>query len=262
MTCRDAEDFIVSYASGRPVPPEAAAHFARCEQCRRLARAMETREAASLQPSQLQQIEGRLLAGLKPVRRLPAAPVLFGLFAVVLIIVVAIGGTLLGPSGWQAESQGQRLAVFIALAVAAGCLTVSLERQMVPGSTLTVSPSVLIGLVVAAMVTIVAIFFRPRPEAAFVSDGLVCIRIGFEYGVLAGALLWLVLARGAILKPVLAGGTAGALGGLSGLTVLEVICPNLNAYHVMVWHIGALVASIALGAAIGVAAEYLGRREI
>ena len=88
------------------------------------------------------------------------------------------------------------------------------------------------------------------------NTGLLCLEIGLACAIPAAALLWLVLRRGAILSPVLTGATAGALAGLSGLTVLEVFCPNLNKYHILVWHLGAVLASIIGCLAIGLLAEY------
>jgi hypothetical protein len=61
-------------------------------------------------------------------------------------------------------------------------------------------------------------------------------------------------------EPRVTGATAGALAGLSGLTVLEIFCPNLNAYHILVWHMGAVLASAVGGMAIGILAEYFGWR--
>jgi hypothetical protein len=61
---------------------------------------------------------------------------------------------------------------------------------------------------------------------------------------------------------MLTGATAGALAGLSGLTVLEVFCPNLNKYHVLVWHLGAVLTSIIGCVAIGLLAEYSGWKRL
>lgn len=260
MTCRDIEGLIISYASGAATPPEVAAHIAGCESCRRLARALA--EAPPLSPppaDQLRRIEAGILADLKPVKPLPPAGVLWFALLSILAVVVAIGGVALGAAGWRALSVLQRLAVFTALAAAAGLLAFSAGRQIVPGSRLLVSPYLSVIAVLAVIAGICTSLFYPHPESTFVSTGLVCLRIGLECAIPTALMLWLLLRRGAILNPMLTGATAGALAGLSGLTVLEVFCPNLNKYHIVVWHLGAALASAAAGLAVGMIAEYSAR---
>ena len=72
----------------------------------------------------------------------------------------------------------------------------------------------------------------------------------------------LVDCRGAILFPKFIGAAAGALAGLIGLSVLEINCPNLNVFHILVWHGGVVLVSSSAGALLGAAVEYLERRRI
>jgi len=55
----------------------------------------------------------------------------------------------------------------------------------------------------------------------------------------------------------MAGLAAGTLSGLTGLTMLELHCPNLKAIHVMVWHVAVVIVSGILGFAIGRLADHL-----
>jgi len=257
VTCRDIESLIITYTSGAVTPPEVAAHIAGCERCRRLVRALaEPPPVVSPPPDQLRRIEAGILADLKPVKPLPPAGVLWFALLFIFAVVVAVGGVALGAAGWRALSVLQRLAVFSALTAAAGLLAFSAGRQIVPGSKLLVSPYLSVVAVLAGIAGICTSLFHPHAESAFVSTGLVCLRIGLECAVPAALLLWLLLRRGAVLNPMLTGATAGALSGLSGLTVLEVFCPNLNKYHIVVWHLGAALASAAAGLAVGMIAEY------
>jgi hypothetical protein len=261
LTCRDVEDKIIAYVSGAAIPPEAAAHIAECGRCRRLARAIqEARPADPPSPERLKQIEAGILADLKPVKPLAPGGALFFALMCIVTAVVAVGGAELGNAGWRALVPFQRIAVFTVLGTAAGLLAFSAGRQIVPGSKLFLSPYLLVATVLVVMSGIVAILFRPLQEATFVATGLVCLRIGLECAIPAALLLWLLLRRGAILNPMLTGATTGALAGLSGLTVLEIFCPNLNEYHILVWHVGAALASAVGGMVIGMIAEYHGSR--
>jgi hypothetical protein len=66
-------------------------------------------------------------------------------------------------------------------------------------------------------------------------------------------LTWLWLRRGAAQSPKLMGATIGGFAGLIGVTVLEVHCPNLNLYHILVWHLGVLLLSALGGLALAAA---------
>jgi hypothetical protein len=78
-----------------------------------------------------------------------------------------------------------------------------------------------------------AIFHRQQ-QSGFVPTGLMCLRTGLARAVPAAVLLWLLLRRGAILSPGQTGATAGGLAGLVGLMALEIRCPNLDSYHILV----------------------------
>ena len=54
--------------------------------------------------------------------------------------------------------------------------------------------------------------------------------------------------RGATLFPKLIGTVAGGLAGLVGLRVLEINRPNLNVFHILVWHWGVVLISSLAGA--------------
>jgi hypothetical protein len=251
------EGLIIPYASGAPVPAEAAAHISGCERCRLLASSMGRVTDAAPPPSEaLKRIEAGILADLKPVKPLAPAGVFVCALILVLAAVAAAGAGVLGVAGWQALDLAQRTAIFSTLTVGTAMLAFLTARQIVPGSRLAMSPYLSVVILWGVFASLIAILFRPHEEPAFVSTGLVCLRIGLECALTAGVLSWLLLRRGAILNPPLTGVTAGALAGLSGLTVLELFCPNPNAYHIFVWHLGAAMASALGGMAIGLFAEY------
>jgi hypothetical protein len=82
---------------------------------------------------------------------------------------------------------------------------------------------------------------------------------GLAFSAPAAILLWFILRRGAILYPKLIGAIAGGLAGLAGLSVLEINCPNLNAFHILIWHEGVLVISSLGGALLGATVKSIQR---
>jgi hypothetical protein len=105
-----------------------------------------------------------------------------------------------------------------------------------------------------AAVAMMAVF-HSREEKAFVSRGLWCLSSGLKYAIPGAVLTWLCLLRGAAQSPKLIGATTGGFAGLIGVTVLEVHCPNLNLYHILVWHLGVLLFSALGGLALSAAVE-------
>jgi len=260
VTCRDVEGLIIPHASGAAVPPEAAAHIGGCEHCSRLVRAFADTNHATPPPGVLKRIEDAVVADLKPVKPLAPESAQFVTLMVAASAVAAVGWAELGMAGWRALGELQRLAVFSALAASAGLLAFSLVRQIVPGGKLLAPPGLLLAAVWGGMACLFGILFRPQEEVTFVATGLLCFKIGLECAIPAGAVFWMILRRGASMSPALTGATAGALAGLTGLTVLEVFCPNLNAYHILVWHLGGTLASAAGGLALGTAVDHFAGR--
>jgi hypothetical protein len=212
----------------------------------------------------LKRIEATIVKTLKPVR--PLAPSRFFLFAcaIIFLCVVAIGATPFGMSGWGALSLAQRAVVFVALAISALLLAVSIVGQMAPGSKYQLAPAGLPIVILTALLIVLAVAFHARAEPAFVADGLVCMKSGLTYAMVAVVLFWLLVLCGAMLNPKLIGAGAGGLAGLTGLTVLEINCPNLNVFHILVWHWGVVLISSGAGALLGAAVErterWCGRR--
>jgi len=174
--------------------------------------------------------------------------------------VVAIGTTPSDMEGWAALNGMQRIAVLASMATGAVLLAVSMIGQMVPGNKYALAPALLPIGVLTVLIMILAVTFRPRAEPAFVESGLACVRRGLTYSVPAASLFWLLLRRGAILYPKLIGAAVGGLASLAGLSVLELTCPDVNLFHIVVWHWGVLPIGTASGALMGAAAEYIQQR--
>ena len=99
--------------------------------------------------------------------------------------------------------------------------------------------------------------FRNFHTTHFLHAGLVCLSLGTATAVPAGLLAAAVLRRGFAVDAGSAGLAGGTLAGLAGVSMLELHCPNFETAHLLVWHVGVLLVSAALGKLI---ARYARRR--
>jgi hypothetical protein len=256
------DDVINSQSVNSVLGPQPAEHLVHCKRCRSLTRLLDKVAAGDGgRPSerQLRQIQTNIAEGLKPARPLPPSRIFLFACAIIFLLVTAAGTFILGLNGWRALTMAQRTAVFMTLAASAVLLAVSMVRQMVPGSKHAFSPATLPLAILAGLMIMMAATFRPQRDSAFLASGLMCLKNGLTYAIPAAFLLWLTLRRGAILFPKLIGAAGGGLAGLIGLSVLEVNCPNLNVFHILVWHGGVVLISSLGGALVGAAAESIDR---
>jgi len=262
VTCRQMDNMISSRSGNSPLPPEAAEHVAGCQRCHTLVRLFdENREIPSLSHKQLKRIQAALIENIGPVRPLPPSRIFLVAFALIFLSVVMVGSIRLGVNGWEVLRMEQKIAIFATLVASAVVLALSMVRQMVPGSKHTVSPTILPIVILVALLLVIVAVFRSEQESGFVMNGLMCMRNGLVYSIPTALLFWMLLRRGAILFPKLVGAAAGGFAGLIGLSVLEINCPNLNEYHVLVWHWGVILISSLAGVALGAVAEYIDRRK-
>jgi hypothetical protein len=260
VTCRDLDDVISSRSGDSVLEPQHAEHLIHCERCRGLTRLLDkAADGVPLSESLLRRIRARILEDLKPVRPLAPSRILLFRCAIIFLSVVAVGALLLGFNGWGALSLVQRIAVLVTLAASAVLLAISMVRQMVPGSKHFFAPTVLIVAILVVLLMVIAAAFRSHQESTFLASGVMCMKNGLLYSIPAAFLLWLILRRGAILYPKLIGAVAGGLAGLAGLSVLEANCPNLNVFHILVWHGGVVAISSLGGALLGAAVESIER---
>ena len=200
-----------------------------------------------LPPDRLKQIEAALIADLKPVRPLASTGIYLGAFAGIFVAVCIVACYIVGQYGWHALSEFQKVAVFVPLAAMTAFLAFSVVRQMTPAAKHTRSSALVSAGIFIVLLLFITVIFQPARESAFVSHGLACFRTGMIFAIPSAFLFALVLRRGAALSPLLAGATAGGLAGLVGLTVLEIHCPNLNVYHIVVWHVSVTLVCVVAG---------------
>jgi hypothetical protein len=261
VTCREMDDVISSCSGNSLLPPPAAEHLVGCERCSNLVCLLdENWKIPAPSEAQLKRIHAAMLENLKPVRPLPPPRFFLFVFAVIFLSVVAVGSVRLGVSGLGVLGPGQKIAIFATLAASAVLLALSMVRQMVPGSKHSISPTILPIAILVALLLVMVMAFQSQEESAFVANGLTCLRNGLVYSLPTLILFWMLLRRGAILFPKLIGTAAGGFAGLIGLSVLEINCSSLNAYHILVWHWDVVLISLLAGLSLGAAVGYIDRR--
>jgi hypothetical protein len=257
MDCRDVDRALIE--SERPVTAplsaQAQEHLVSCERCQQLVRALEASDGAEgPSPVLLHQLERSLTEDLRPVRPLAPQRYYLAAFAAIYVLIVAFGVYRMGAIAISVMSTLQAIATLCALAASAGVLTYSLVQQMVPGSRHRIPPHYIPAAVMISLVSVMAGIFPFQHEQSFWRQGWSCLRAGVPFGLLAALPFWLLLRRGAILTPRIAGPAAGLLAGLVGTSALEIHCPILDAWHILTWHLGVAL----LGAVVGFAAGFAG----
>jgi len=187
---------------------------------------------------------------LRPVCTLPPTWVLSGGLFLIGAGIALVGAAKLGFYGIHKMTGFERSLIFPALGVLAWLAAIAFVAEMIPGSRRRVASGPLLGLSSLALVTIFAVLFRDYRTDHFVSQGMVCLVAGLLHAISTGLASWLLLRRGFAMNPVSAAVSAGTLAGLAGVTMLELHCPNFQALHILVWHIGVLLVSGALGASL------------
>lgn len=250
MTCRDFEEVFSSAVLDR----EAEEHIAECEDCRSLRAAVEA-GASSAKPdnSVLDRIRGPLLSSLSPVRPLAPVAAFAALFLCIFGAAAVLGVLKFGIYGWPALSVLQRVVIFLVLIAFAVLSAAMAARHMRPGAR-TIGGGLLFTLTFAAIEAVFLILFHDYSLGRFVHWGTGCLRSGLLCAIPAALVIWFIVQRGYVLRPVSAGAAIGCIAGLAGLTALEVHCPILTIPHVAVWHAAVVVVCAAAGALIGLAA--------
>jgi hypothetical protein len=263
MKCRDVEDVLAaSNARGTGnLMPSVRAHIEECKSCQEFARIVELPSAdAHVDSSQIDRLAKMIVSDLRPVRPLLPTWVFLLAFALIFVGLSCLGVLYLGPYGWFVLMPGQKIAVFATLAAGAALLAFSLVRHMVPGQKSLLRPGLLpIGLFVL-LCLVVASVFQVRTDPHFLQSGEACLKAGIPYAIPAAFVFWLILRRGAILSPRVVGAITGMLAGLVSTTVLEVHCPNLNVWHILVWHVGIALLGLVTGVLVAMAGQAIRNR--
>lgn len=247
MNC---EDFGQRLSQGGSLDEAAREHCESCVGCRRMMRALEAAEASIPDAGRLEAIQAQLAEGLQPVRPLPSDGQMaaWGLAAFVLLAAASL---VFGYRGFEEQSVGQRWAYFGTIGAAAVLLTGSAIQQMVPGARRNWNPALLTLSCVCGLAALVYLLFGTTNLATDTVLGIPCFAVGLLCTTVGGLAGYLLVRQGYALSPMRAGLVTGGLAGLTGVVVLAVHCPILEAGHIIVWHIGPMVIGGLAGAAAG-----------
>jgi hypothetical protein len=227
-----------------------------CARCRELIAALSLPVSEdSPSPESLRQIKSGLVADLRPVRPLAAKQYFLVALTAIFLCVVALGVYRVGAFALAVMSALQASVILGALAISAALLAYSLVNQMAPGSLHRIPPIVLPLAITLSLALAMVVLFRFQHERNFWANSWGCIRAGTPLGVLTAVPLWFVLRRGAVLSPSITGLASGLFAGLVGTTVLEIHCPILDAWHILLSHLGVAVLGAMAGLFLGLAAE-------
>ena len=261
MNCDDLNLALIGECVISPLPLDAREHLKSCKRCREFARAL-TAPIPPDEPSRcdLSQIERRLSFELRAVRPVLSNRYLFVAFGAIFVFAVSLNVRRLGAFGVVAMSPLQISIVLGSLTISTCFMIYSLMHQMLPGSRHRVSPKLLPIAITISLVVMIAVLFQFQHDRDFWANAWACLTTGTPIGFVTAVPFWLVLRRGAVLSPIVTGAATGLLSGLVGMSTLEIHCPNLDGWHILVSHLGVAVLSSIVGLGVGVSAEIAERR--
>lgn len=258
MNCAEMDRAL---ARQRTLPPDgltakAREHALTCRRCGALLQVLAAPSSrGELRPELARVIEeriGRHLAAVRPLR--PSGYYAAG-FVLIFLAPVMAGIGILKSSGIVGMNPLTIAIVFGGLAVCCGLLAISLAAEMAPGSRRPAPPAALIGGVLLGLAAALWVLFPYQAETNFWVKSGKCFLMGIAFAAPSAALAWGLLRRGAVLSPAVSGAAAGLLGGMAGLAVLEIHCPDWNVAHILAGHWGAALACALAGWRVGALIE-------
>jgi hypothetical protein len=195
----------------------------------------------------LDRISASIGANLHSVQTLPPAWQLTSALLAIAIAIATLGALVLGPHGFQKMSAleiGLILPVLVILISLAAMLCVT---EAIPGSRRSIAPPLLSLSCCLVLVGLFASLFHDYGTERFVAQGVKCLAAGLGFAIPASLAASWLLRRGFSVNAGAAGMARGTLAGLTGVAMLELHCPNLEAPHSIVWHVAVIAISAVTG---------------
>lgn len=199
--------------------------------------------AESPGPEGLDRIRKTLLDELAPVRPLPSDGALIAIVFACLVLFSIAATVPFGFLAVQSFSAYQKVLLYSTVAGCAALCSAAVVGQMIPGSNKNWQPSIPLPCSVISLAAITLTIFGDFGSTRFVYHGIPCLRLGMAMAIVAFGLICGFLRKGLVTSWLRAGAIGGGLAGLAGVSVLALHCPIQNAPHVLVWHIGVIVAA-------------------
>jgi hypothetical protein len=205
-------------------------------------------------------VEKAILADLRPVTPLASGRTFTSSFVGLFMVAAAISGVALGLHGFQALHEWQRASIFPTLLFAGWVAAVACSREMRPAGGARLGGFALL-IAVGVISGLVSLVFHGYSTQNLVPEGIPCLVAGLCVAAPTALVTLWISRQGFVLRWREGGLAAGVLSGLAGLGMLELHCPNLKAIHILIWHVGVVVVSAALGFGLGWMADILFRRK-
>lgn len=205
----------------------------------------------AVEPAVLARITDSIHSSLHPVRPLPPSWILTTGLVLICAAVALAGAWRAGFYGVEKLGGWERVAIFSTLAVLGSIAAGEFVGQLLPGSRRRLAAQTLLALSCVLLIGLFGLLFHDYHTDRFVQTGAICLLTGVLHAIPAAFLSGWLLRRGFAVTPVSAGLVGGILGGLTGVTLLELHCPNFEAPHLLVWHVAVVPVSGAIGALAG-----------
>ena len=203
--------------------------------------------ASEVDRALIERVQSSVLSSLKPVRPLPATSRLVTVLLLASALLAVAGGAIQGMYGFHAMSGTQRLVTFAVWSMVALAAAAASVREMTPATGRRVNPLLLLLIACGPLAMVFAALLPVHFADDFVRAGLRCLAMGLLWAIPGALLTWLVFRRGFVLDARAAGAAAGTVGGIIGIGVLEFHCPNLEATHVIAWHLAVIAIAAFAG---------------
>jgi hypothetical protein len=246
MNCRNLEERL---SEGTPLTAESKAHLQSCVGCRSLVNALEHQEY-QIGAEVMSRITATLTRQLSPVTPLPSDGTLTLLIFASFVAFCLILTATVGFFGYAAMTGGESAVYCGILGIFGLLFSSSAVASAIPAGKVRMPAYLVIGASVAITGLAVSVMFPGFTTEHFVRRGIPCLRLGCICAVLFGILAGLLLRRGYITDRWRTALVISCFAGFSGVAVLGLHCPLLNAPHIIVWHLGTMAVSALVGLAI------------
>jgi hypothetical protein len=234
------------------LPFEAQRHLDDCQRCRKLYSFFSEAAPVGNAPRGLElRVTQAIKGSLKPVSPLPSGTAIAAELIVAFLLFSAMIISVMTASGFVAMNLLQLAGIGAILALGVLLLGSSLAEQMTPGSLQRIPARAAAVILLTGLIAGIVLLFPWRIPEAFAIRGWRCLRAGLILAVPATPVFGFFVRRGVFLSLRTFGATLGAMAGLLSVTMLQFSCELQNIPHLLVWHVGVLAISTAVGAIAG-----------